>query len=107
MAALRMLIVLLVAAAAGCARPNPPRLPQIEQAAQATHGGGERYRAHQRCTELAHTAEDLVACMQREGYDFITRSPTYPSPECWSARSAENATALPPHCFEHAPGTSH
>jgi hypothetical protein len=85
-----------------------PRFPQVEQAVQATHGGGERYRTHQRCVELARTVEDLVACMQEEGYAFIPHGPTYPAPECWSARRSAAALAdVPPHCFEHAPGTSH
>lgn len=93
---------------AGACTLASPRLPQVEQAAQATHGGGERYRAHQRCAAVAHTLEDLVACMHDEGYEFLAQRPEYPSPECWSMRrDGAEATSVPPHCFEHAAGTPH
>jgi hypothetical protein len=98
-------LALLVAA---CASSPRPRLPQVEQAAQATHRGGERYRAHQRCAQIARTVEDLLACMREEGYEFIAQAPDYPSRECWEAREPESAVSdVPPHCFVHAPGTPH
>jgi hypothetical protein len=103
----RTLLAVVVVAAA-CASVPRPRFPQVEQAVQATHGGGERYRSHERCAEVARTVEDLVACMKQEGYDFIVRGTDYPAPECWSARdSGTDVSSIPPHCFEHAAGTSH
>jgi hypothetical protein len=102
----RLLAVVLLAAA--CASTPRLRLPQVEQATQATHRGGERYRAHQRCAGIARTVEDLVECMRQEGYEFIARAPDYPSRQCWEAREPESAvTDVPPHCFTHAPGTPH
>jgi len=103
---MRTLVTALVVAAA-CSGVPSPRFPQVEQAAQATHGGGERYRAHQRCVAVAKTVDDLVDCMRYEGYGFIARGPDYPSPECWSVRSSGAATDAPPHCFEHSPDAPH
>ena len=104
----RILIFAMALLAAACASAPRPRLPQVEQAAQATHRGGERYRAHQRCAGMARTVEDLVGCMRQEGYEFIARGPDYPSDQCWEAREAGSAVAdVPPHCFAHAPGTPH
>jgi len=103
----RVLAAALIVTAA-CGYLSAPRLPQVEQAVQVTHGGGERLRAHQRCAQVSHTVEDLVACMREEGYDFIARGSDYPSSECWSARGTDaEVGGLPPHCFEHAAGTTH
>jgi hypothetical protein len=104
---MRRLVAALIVASA-CSGFPTPRVPQVEQAAQATHGGGERYRAHQRCLEVGKRVEDLVDCMRHEGYDFIAQGPTYPSPECWEARSSGTAAvSVPPHCFEHSPDAPH
>jgi len=101
-----ILAVLVLAPA--CNGVLSPHLPQVEQAAQAAHGGGERYRAHQRCLTVATTLEELVACMGEEGYQFIERRAEYPATECWDARDGEAlATDAPPHCFEHAPDAPH
>jgi hypothetical protein len=101
-------ILALALLAAACASAPRPRFPQVEQAAQATHRGGERYRVHQRCAGIARTVEDLVECMRQEGYDFIPRAPDAPSRQCWEAREPGNTvTDVPPHCFVHAPGTPH
>lgn len=52
--------------------------------------------------------EKVVDCMREEGYEFIARSPDYPSPQCWEARQSGGAvTDVPPHCFAHASGTAH
>jgi hypothetical protein len=96
-----MFLALFVGACSGIPMP---RLPQIEQAAQVTQGGGERYRAHGRCLEDSHTSDELVACMRREKYVFLPQRQEYPSSECWEARNNEEAPAnLPAHCFERAP----
>lgn len=101
-----ILAVLVLIAA--CNRVPSLHVPQAEQAAQAAHGSGERYRAHQRCLGVAKTLEELVACMETEGYAFIARRAEYPSPQCWDARDGEAvATDAPPQCFEHAPGARH
>jgi hypothetical protein len=85
-----------------------PRVPQAEQAAQATHRGGERLRAHQRCVEVTTRIEDLVQCMDTEGYHFVPRVPGFPADECWALRDRPVENALPPpHCFEHAPDAPH
>lgn len=98
-------VLVLVAACQGVPTPH---LPQVEQAAQAVHGGGERYRAHQRCLGVARTFEEMVGCMRDEGYVFIPRSADYPSPECWDARDSEAvASDALPSCFEHAPDAPH
>jgi hypothetical protein len=104
---MRTLVAVLVVASA-CSGVPWLRLPQIEQATQATHGGGERYRAHQRCVEVTKTVDELVDCMRDEGYVFIARGPDYPSPECWTMRTpGTTATGVPPHCFEHSPDAPH
>ena len=102
------LALVLGALGLACGHAPTPRLPQVEQASQAVHGGGERYRAHQRCVTTTHRMADFVQCMDQEGYHFITRSPAYPSPECWQLRESDaDGEVLPPHCFEHAPDAPH
>jgi hypothetical protein len=91
-----------------CDRLPTPRIPQAEQAVQAAHGGGERLRAHQRCVEATNRVEDLVRCMDAEGYHFVARAPGFPASECWGDRDQPAEDALPPpHCFEHAPDATH
>jgi hypothetical protein len=101
---MRTFVAAMVVASA-CSRLH---VPQVEQAARATHGGGERYRAHQRCLEMAKTVDGLVDCMRQEGYGFIARESAYPSPQCWEARSSgPDPVSVPPHCFEHSPDAPH
>ena len=91
-----------------CDRLPTPRIPQAEQAVQAAHGGGERLRAHQRCVEATNRVEDLVGCMDAEGYHFVARAAGLQASECWAVREQPVDDALPPpHCFEHAPDAPH
>jgi hypothetical protein len=90
-----------------CERVPTLRIPQMEQAVQAGHGGGERVRAHGRCVEATTGTEALLRCMDAEGYHFVARSPAFPGPECWAYRDDPAAGVPPPHCFEHAPDAPH
>jgi hypothetical protein len=78
-----------VALLAGCAavrQIGPPRLPQLEQATEAVQNPGDRLNAHQACSEASKAIEEMVACMQKAGYDFLPRSPESAAAECWRLR---------------------
>lgn len=100
--------VMVVGLLASCNGFPTPRIPQAEQALQVTHGGGERLRAHQRCVEATRSIDDLVQCMDAEGYHFVPRVPGFPGDECWALRDQPTDDILPPpHCFEHASDAPH
>lgn len=104
---LTLLACALLGACADRAVPVP-RLPQVEQAQETLHGGGERYRAHRTCTATGRDVEGFVACMAAAGYVFVVRSPDWPGSECWQIRERADPTDLPaPQCFVHAADTDH
>lgn len=104
----RAVVALLAGVLAACNGLPSVHVPQAEQAVQATHGGGERLRAHQRCLAAGEHVEDLVHCMETEGYSFVPRTPGFPGDECWTLRDAARDDAPPPpHCFEHAADAPH
>ena len=80
-----------------------PRLPQIEQATEATHGGGERYRVHRTCSSTAQSVDALIACMRAADWDFLARGPGHPEAECWEARDRGELDHIPPLCFSRSP----
>jgi hypothetical protein len=87
-----------------CAGQLPrPRLPQVEQATEAAHGGLERYQAHGACVAAAKSVDDLVRCMRDAGWDFIPAGAVFPEVECWQARDRGEIDRLPPHCFVRSP----
>ncbi len=88
-----------LAALAFVACASSPRVPQVEQVAEATHGGAERYRAHRACLAATTSVDGLVACMREAGWDFVSPGGAYPEPECWAARHGGDRERLAPHCF--------
>lgn len=83
------LAVIAVGVLAGCStaqRIGPPRLPQLEQATEVVQNPGDRLNAHGACSAASKTVEEMVACMQKAGYDFLPRSPEYAAAECWRLR---------------------
>jgi hypothetical protein len=80
-----------------------PRFPQVEQAAEAVHGGGERYRDHQTCMKASKSVDDLVRCMDEAHWHFVAHGAVFPERECWEARDREELDRLAPHCFLRAP----
>jgi hypothetical protein len=104
----RLALAAVAGALVACNGMPPVRIPQAEQAIQATHGGGERLRIHQRCVEATGSVEALVRCMDADGYHFVARAPGFPGDECWAIRDdASDESLPPPHCFEHAPDAPH
>jgi hypothetical protein len=98
-------VVVLGALLAACSSEHLPRLrfPQVEQATEAMHGGGERYRDHRTCMELAKSADDLVECMGTAHWSFVAHGTVSPEPECWEARQHAELERLGPHCFVRGP----
>jgi hypothetical protein len=90
---------------ASCSSEHVPRLrfPQVEQATEAAHGGGERYRDHRTCMASAKSADDLVQCMGAAHWSFLAHGTVFPEQECWEAREHEELERLGPHCFVRAP----
>jgi len=80
-----------------------PRFPQVEQATEAMHGGGERYRDHRTCMQSSTSAEDLIQCMDAAHWHFVPHGAVFPEPECWEAREHRELERLAPHCFMRAP----
>jgi hypothetical protein len=80
-----------------------PRFPQVEQATEAMHGGGERYRDHRTCMQASTSALELVQCMYAAHWHFVPHGSVFPEPECWQAREREQLEHLAPHCFIRAP----
>jgi hypothetical protein len=80
-----------------------PRFPQVEQATEAMHGGGERYRDHQQCMKASRTVDDLVRCMDEAHWHFVAHGTVFPEPECWEAREQGSLDRLAAHCFLRAP----
>jgi hypothetical protein len=88
----------------GCsAEALRPRFPQVEQATEAVHGGGERYRDHQQCMKASRTVDELVRCMDEAQWHFVAHGGVYPEPECWEAREKGELDRLAAHCFLRAP----
>jgi len=97
-------LVLALALASCATSPLPrPRLPQVEQATEAVHGGGERYRAHRTCAGVARSVDDLVRCMRDAGWAFVAGAPGYPEADCWRARDGGEVNRIPPDCFVRTP----
>ena len=94
------LIVLL----ASCTADRVPRLrlPQLEQATEAAHGGGERYRDHQTCMQSSKSVDDLVRCMEESHWHFVAQGGVFPERECWEARDRGELDRIAPHCFLRA-----
>jgi hypothetical protein len=79
-----------------------PRFPQVEQATEAMHGGGERYRDHRTCAQSSKSADDLVRCMAAAHWQFVAHGVVSPEPECWEARDRGEVERLIPQCFIRA-----
>jgi hypothetical protein len=97
------LAVTLVLAACEWGSVPSPRLPQVEQATEAAHGGGERYRTHRACTATAASVDGLVECMRQAGWEFVARGGEYPAAECWQDRDSGNLEHVAPYCFVRTP----
>ena len=101
---------LLVLLLQGCEGLPWFRVPQVEQANEAMHDGGERYRAHLACSDGVKSVDDLIGCMHAKGWDFVASSPGYPASGCWQARDRGELGRLAPLCFvrsaEHATVTT-
>jgi len=100
---------LLAIVLASCAGGVPlPRFPQIEQATEAVQGGGERYRVHRACATGARSVDQLIACMQDAGWQFVERGPGYPEAACWQDRDRAELDRIAAQCFvrtaEHRSG---
>lgn len=89
------LVVLLALAVAGCRYLPSLQLPQVKQAEQAVKGGGQRYEDYGACQKTATTVGELVACMDRAGYDYIPRSAEAQATECWRLRDVASTDRLP------------
>lgn len=90
---MRALAVLAMAGVAACSTVGhfgPPRLPQLEQATEVVTNPGDRLNAHNACTRASKNLDEMVDCMSRSGYAYITRSPEYASAECWRLRDDPN-----------------
>jgi hypothetical protein len=98
-------MAVLGALLASCSSEHVPRLrfPQVEQATEAMHGGGEVYRDHRTCMESAKSADDLVQCMGVAHWSFVAHGSVFPEPECWEARERAELKRLGPHCFVRGP----
>jgi hypothetical protein len=94
------LVVLLLA---GCNGVPWLRVPQVEQATEATHDAGERYRTHLACSDGVKSVDDLIGCMHAKGWDFMARGPGYPESDCWQARDRGELERLAPLCFVRSP----
>ena len=88
---------------AACDSMLRPRFGQVEQATEALHGGGERYRDHRRCSQSATSVQTLIDCMDAAHWHFVSQGPEYPERDCWESRERGELERLPPHCFVRAP----
>jgi hypothetical protein len=79
------------------------RVPQVEQANEAVHDAGERYRTHLACSDGVKSVDDLIGCMHAKGWDFVARAPGYAESDCWVARDHGDLDRLPPLCFVRSP----
>ena len=96
----RLAGLVVVLALQGCENSGlRPRFPQVEQAQEALHGGGERIQAHRTCAAASRSAEGLIGCMRDAGWDFVVRGPGYPEAECWEARDRSEVDRIVPLCF--------
>src|SRR5215467_9123157 len=95
------LFFLLVLLLSACDKVPPLRLPQVEQATEATQDSGERFRVHRDCSSTSKTVDDMIACMSAAGWNFATRQPGYPE-SCWQARVRGELDRIPPLCFVRA-----
>ncbi len=95
-------LVLLLAAATGCASYEFPRLrvPQVENTVEMVEGQGDRFAAHRACVKAAPELAPLLTCMESSGYTFLARVPEYPSHECWQLRERGGADLPPAYCWE-------
>ena len=80
-----------------------PRFPQVEQATEAVHGGGERFSDHRTCMQASKTVDDLIQCMDAAHWHFVTHGGVFPEPQCWEARERAELERLAPDCFIRAP----
>jgi hypothetical protein len=99
----RSRVVVLVVLLSGCNGIPSLRLPQVEQATEAVHDRGERYRVHHTCADGARSVDEMVACMRAAGWEFVDRGPDYPQAGCWEARDAGELERLVPLCFVRSP----
>ena len=99
----RPFAALLVLLLAGCDGVPWLRIPQVEQATEATHDAGERYRTQLACSDGAKSVDDLIGCMHAKGWDFVARGPGYPESDCWQARDRGELDRLAPLCFVRSP----
>ena len=98
---MRRTVVALLTGLSACSWMPVISIPQAEQAVQATEGGGERLRVHQRCVSASSDVDALVSCMAAAGYEFVPRTPGFPGDECWALRDQPRADTPPPtQCFE-------
>ena len=86
---------MLALAVAGCGYVPPLQLPQVQQAKQSVQGGGQRYEDYGACQKAATTVGELVSCMDRAGYDYISRSAEAQATECWRLRDLPSTDRLP------------
>jgi hypothetical protein len=94
----------LVALLAACSRESVlPRFPQVEQAQETMHGGGERFRDHRTCVGSSTTVQGLIQCMDAAHWHFVAHGGVYPEPECWEARDRDELERVGPQCFVRAP----
>jgi hypothetical protein len=98
-----VIVFALAVSACGEHRLPPLRFPQVEQGAEAVHGGGERYRDHRMCFGASTSADELIRCMGTVRWQFVDHGLVYPEPECWEARERGELERLVPHCFVRAP----
>jgi hypothetical protein len=97
--------VVLAAFLASCRSESVPRLrfPQVEQATEAVHGGGERYRDYRTCTQSSTSVQGLVDCMDAKHWHFVPQGAVFPEPECWEGRKSDELERVLPQCFVRAP----
>jgi hypothetical protein len=96
---------LLALVLTACGQVPRVRLPQVEQATEAVHGSGERYRVHRDCGRTARSVDDMIRCMHDAGWEFVTRGPGYPESDCWQSRDRDDLDHIVPLCFVRASAT--
>jgi len=92
--------VLLVA----CERNPLPTfsIPQLEHTKETVQGGlGKNYEDHAACKKTSTNAQEMVACMDVAGYDYVPRTSEPRVTECWRLRDINASDPLPDtFCFK-------